>query len=298
MIKITKFLYIHWLALPLTAVSYFAGGLYTLLAAYAVVTVHELFHLFAALLLRVRVKSIILMPFGMTLRLEGRVIKSPAREIGVALAGPLANLVMVFAALLLEKVYIWAGASLSFFIFINCILLVLNLLPVLPLDGGRVLRAILIRQLGFISAASVMKKITRATAVFLLAAGAAVFFVTGVNISLVIVAAFLLCNVTAEDKNNEYVFLKEILYTRDKLPGRGTLPVKLLAVHEDAAAGSLLKKFEYSRIHIINVIDSEMHITATLTEGEVVAAVIKEGGQLSAGKIAEHGQGLAPTVKV
>ena len=40
----------HWLVLPLVVLAYCVGGLYTLLAAYAVVFVHELFHLFAALI--------------------------------------------------------------------------------------------------------------------------------------------------------------------------------------------------------------------------------------------------------
>ena len=58
MIKITRFFYINLLVIPLFVLAYFVGALQTLLMAYAVVTVHELFHLFAALLLKVRVGSI------------------------------------------------------------------------------------------------------------------------------------------------------------------------------------------------------------------------------------------------
>ena len=52
MIKITRFFYIHWSIFPLFLLAYWSGGIYTLLAAYAVVVVHELFHFFAALLVK------------------------------------------------------------------------------------------------------------------------------------------------------------------------------------------------------------------------------------------------------
>ena len=75
MIKITRFFYIHWLVFPLLLLARFTGGLHTTLAAYAVVFVHEIFHLLAAFFVRERIGSVIIMPFGMTLRLSADIVR-------------------------------------------------------------------------------------------------------------------------------------------------------------------------------------------------------------------------------
>ena len=100
MIKITRFFYINWLVFPLFICAYFTHSLKTLAISYCVVLVHELFHLWASLLLNVRVKSIIMMPFGMTMRLSSSIIKSPAKECIIAFSGPLSNIIMAFCGFL------------------------------------------------------------------------------------------------------------------------------------------------------------------------------------------------------
>ncbi len=134
-----------------------AGPLYGVLvtlALFSLVLLHELGHSLAAMAYGIPVKDIILLPIGGVARLE-RMPEKPLQELVVALAGPLVNVVL--AAILLPVVIglgVWNGSFmaftqaglaglLSFLLLANISLAVFNMIPAFPLDGGRVLRAIL-----------------------------------------------------------------------------------------------------------------------------------------------------------
>ena len=95
--------------------------------------IHEGGHLLGMLLLRIPPQECVLGVFGARIRL-GRNLKHYGRNIGVALAGPLAN--AVSAGLLF-----WLGASRA--AWVHILLALLNLLPVAVLDGGEILRCLL-----------------------------------------------------------------------------------------------------------------------------------------------------------
>lgn len=285
MIKITKFLYVNWLVIPLILVSYFSGAIHTLLISYCVVAVHEICHLLGAVFLKVRIKSIIIMPFGMTLRLSDSLIKSPAKEALIAFLGPASN---VFMAVLCALYCLCRHEILpmqAFFISVNAVIFALNLLPAMPLDGGRILRAILVEKIGFIGAVSVMKKLTHIICALVFILGFFVLILSRMNLSLIIVGAFLLIFVISDRKNNEFIIMKEILYSKDKLKNNETMKTKLLASGEDVSVFTLLNKFDYSSFHIIGVLDNEKRIKKFITECEIVDAVTKKSSLKRVGDV-------------
>jgi Zn-dependent protease len=119
-------------------------GLLTSLLFFGSVLAHELGHAFVALRNRIPVRSINLFFFGGLAQI-GREPRLPGEELRIAIAGPIVSLglALVFQAFsLLGEALPWLSVSMAYLARINFILAVFNLIPGFPLDGGRVLRAL------------------------------------------------------------------------------------------------------------------------------------------------------------
>ena len=139
-------------------------GIALILAVFGCVVLHEFGHALTARRFGVRTRDITLLPIGGLARLE-RIPEKPQQEIAVALAGPAVNVVIagiLFAALSAGAT--WKGEDLtgalaaSFpvqLLAINVFLAVFNLIPAFPMDGGRVLRALLATRLDYIRATQI-----------------------------------------------------------------------------------------------------------------------------------------------
>jgi Zn-dependent protease len=164
-------LYIHgtfWL-LPLfvlisgmlsgVSVAALGGELVFIFAIFACVALHEVGHALAARAYGIHTREITLYPVGGVASLE-RMPEKPGREIAIALAGPAVNVVIavaLFAGLvggvLLDPLSAFAAEPGAVEVFAsklmwaNVVLAVFNMLPAFPMDGGRVLRAILATRL-------------------------------------------------------------------------------------------------------------------------------------------------------
>jgi Zn-dependent protease len=135
-------------------------GTLLLLAVFGCVVLHELAHAVMAIHYGLRVRDITLLPIGGVARIEHMTV-GPRAEIAIALAGPAMNLALALAILPLIAlvafarhlhglidVLLYAGqmSVTGFFLYLwiaNILLAVFNLLPAFPMDGGRVLRAVL-----------------------------------------------------------------------------------------------------------------------------------------------------------
>lgn len=111
--------------------------------------IHELGHLIAGLLLKMKPEKLEIMPFGITISFKintkdyNKRIKNgnllEIKKIMVALAGPLTNLIIIIIAMNLNLDIING----LIIIYTNTLLMIFNLLPIFPLDGGRIVKGIL-----------------------------------------------------------------------------------------------------------------------------------------------------------
>ena len=129
----------HW-----TQTEQWGVGLLTSLLFFASVLFHELAHSVVAQHYKIRVVSITLFIFGGL----ARIARDPSKaieEFNIAVAGPLASFFLFAVFIVLEKIFPGSeilGALSGWLAFINLRLAVFNLIPGFPLDGGRILRAI------------------------------------------------------------------------------------------------------------------------------------------------------------
>ena len=156
---------------------------------------HELAHLLAARLAGVEIAEIQLLPFGGSAKMENPYRIPPARLVAVALAGPAANLALIVLCAALTQWGLVQAASAAALFQMNLTLMLFNLLPALPLDGGRILYALLQRPLGESRALRLGIWLGRVLAAALLAAAVGLGFRSGKwNLTLILAAVFLLAS--------------------------------------------------------------------------------------------------------
>lgn len=276
MIRITRFFYIHFLVIPLILLAFLTRSQMTFFVTYGIVLIHELCHLLAAVCFNVKIYSVIVMPFGMTLRLDSSVMRTPKKEAAIALAGPLSNVLMLLAANLYSQSQ---AASLNFYLFvvINAAMLVLNLIPVPPLDGGRILRAAVVRYAGLIPAARVMRKISYVFIGIICVLGVLLLVFFKGNPSLIMIGAFLIYNLADEKKNSDILIMREMIYEKEKLKQNSLIPSKMICVHQNTPAKYILRKLNLSTFYIVSVIGDDLSILKTVTESDFIRAVTKRG---------------------
>ena len=197
-------IYVHWTFLLLIAWVFYenyspetgaaraleAVGL--VLAIFACVALHELGHSLTALRYGIRTRDITLLPIGGVASLE-RIPENPKQELWITVNGPLVNLVIAAALYIGLRATGTLGPELarvneamrsmgpddaspqpSFLVslmMINFLLVVFNLLPAFPMDGGRILRAILAFFLDYATATRIAARVGQLMAILFAAAG-------------------------------------------------------------------------------------------------------------------------------
>ena len=146
---------LHWLFLLLVGIltlsSGVSGGILSatetalfVAALAACVALHELGHSLMALYYKVPVRDITLYPFGGIAAMDLRGV-TPKAELLIALAGPAVNFVLalLLTPVAVVSIYYWGISYPIWLLGVNLAMGIFNLLPAFPLDGGRVLRALL-----------------------------------------------------------------------------------------------------------------------------------------------------------
>src|SRR5215468_6708893 len=166
-IHITFLLFLAWI----WGASYVSGGadaawrgLAFMVLLFVCVLAHEFGHIFTARAFGIATPDVTLLPIGGVARLE-RIPEEPGQEFLIAIAGPAVNVVialvlMMFASATPHVQHFAAiesshTALIDRLAAVNLFLAVFNMIPAFPMDGGRVLRALLAIRLGFTRATEV-----------------------------------------------------------------------------------------------------------------------------------------------
>lgn len=143
-------LIIHWSWLLFFFVVLIFSGYQGLifLPVFLFVTLHEYGHCFAAKYVGYSVKEIILIPLGGIALIDSSLGNNPKKDLFVIFCGPMVNIFLsLFFGLLLFTLPLeeesWLYSTLVFSVAVNLVLAIFNLLPIYPLDGGRIFHSLL-----------------------------------------------------------------------------------------------------------------------------------------------------------
>ncbi len=249
-IHVTFFLLLLLVAAPTQAMSGVGrvSGVLFVVALFACVIIHELAHSLMARKYGVPVRYIILLPIGGVAMME-RMPDDPHQELNVAVVGPLASLGI---AIVLTAVVVLMGGNVQTFLsplhaggvsfvarlaWVNIMLAGFNILPAFPMDGGRVLRALLAERLKFTDATRYAAYIGRGLGIVMAAFG--IFY----NFWLVIIGAFIYMGATEE---SEATIISSALA---KVRVRDLMHLDAATVKPEAALSEVLEIMYSSRYH-------------------------------------------------
>jgi len=201
----TFFILILWIGLSYWQIegslSAVISGIGFIMALFACVVLHEFGHALTARRYGIRTLHITLLPIGGVAAME-RMPDDPKQEIVVALAGPAVNMVIAFVLWLwlavgnvlvpVDQLSLTGGPFAERLMLINVVLAVFNLIPAFPMDGGRVLRALLAMRMNHNKATQLAAKVGQGLAFWLGLMGLLY------NPFLIFIALFVWIGATAE----------------------------------------------------------------------------------------------------
>jgi stage IV sporulation protein FB len=249
-------------------------GVVFVVLVFACVVLHELGHVFAARRYGVHTPDITLLPIGGVARLT-RIPEHPGQELVIAIAGPLVNVVIAAVLYLaLGRFAPLAGVELQNpgvdmamrLAAVNVFLVLFNLIPAFPMDGGRVLRALLAYRLGFARATQIAASVGQGLAF--------VFGLLGLfgNPLLLFIALFVYLGAAAEAHS---VQMREV--------ARGLLAADAMITDfetlsptssVDEAAQALIRTTQ----HEFPVVDGGGRLRGVLTRDAMINALRQQGG--------------------
>jgi len=255
----------HFTFFVVLIVSFFLKFQVEFLLAFGIIVLHELAHVFTAGLIGIKLARFEILPFGVSTKFK-REEFDPAEEIVFSAAGPFLNFCLFFLFFYLNN---------EFLMMINAALFITNILPIVPLDGGRIIRAILTIKWNTIKAYNFTKWLSRVILAFA-AIGAFSLLFLYFNFSGVLICCFLINNLIFEDKSHTFLMMKNGLLV-DKKISKMPIRTEILTVTPNTLMCKVLKLFSGGRFVNVQVVDGEKGIVKTMTEGEILSSLRKNG---------------------
>jgi stage IV sporulation protein FB len=292
-IHFTFLLFLIWIF----AANYAAGGRAAawdstifIVLIFGCVLLHEYGHILTARVFGVATPDVTLLPIGGVARLE-RIPEEPYQEFLVAIAGPAVNVVIaialvVFAGARLDPQYLSAvgsnGVSLvDRLAIVNVFLVLFNLIPAFPMDGGRVLRALLAIPLGFVRATQVAATIGQGLAF--------VFGIVGLFYSpmLILIAIFVYLAASSEA---HLVALRAI---SRGVPISAAMMTKFVTLSPDDGVEHAVETLLRTSQGEFPVVDAAGKPVGMLTRNDLIRAIKERGPEARVGDAMSAG---VPTI--
>ena len=281
-IHLTFLLLILWLAFGY----YHEGGsavavarVIFILLLFACVVLHEFGHALAAKAFGINTPDITLLPIGGVARLE-RMPEEPVQELIIAVAGPAVNVIIaaclflvIGARGLFEQATVEGNDLIAQLLTINVTLVLFNLLPAFPMDGGRVLRALLATRLSYARATQIAASIGQGCAF--------VFGFIGLlwNPFLIFIALFVYIGASQE------AALAQMRDVSRRFPVSSAMIREFRTLTISATLQEAVDALLATSQHDFPVVDESGNVAGVLTRHDLIAALRKDDPTIRVGDV-------------
>lgn len=244
------------------------------------ILLHEGAHTLVAVLFGQAPTSVELTPLGAVMRLEdeGRLSRFP--RMLMLLAGPAATLIICWMAVHLTAHEVLSGEYGRLMFMTNLSILILNLLPVLPLDGGRVLSLLLEKLLPLRIARKTMRTIGCLIGVLLIALNIyASLRLGGWNLSLAFAGCCMLYTSSAATTTQAASELRYFMDRKIRFERKGRLHTRMISARADRPLRSLVRSLPASELALFACIEpGTLRMLGFIHEGELIQQYLNRPG--------------------
>jgi stage IV sporulation protein FB len=251
------------------------GNVHYVFLTFIALLIHEFTHMLCSELLGYPVQDLTLSPMGGCLKIDPSFILNPQAEWIIALAGPLANLMMAGGSLYLGFLGIH-NQFLTDWLRINVLIGTVNLIPAQPLDGGRMLHAVLNKNIGLKNSYRIVKATTIIIDLLFLIIGFSRLYTGQTGILYIVIGAFLLFQLFFFKMPSFNLILKTLQHKKRRLSSKGFLQIRTIFVEPTSpvrlplqyyGTNDYLLFFSLDSNQNMNIISEEMAWDSILNQG-------------------------------
>lgn len=245
------------------------------------VILHELGHAIAAKKVEVRVDEIELFPFGGVAKMEDISKFGGYTEAFIAIAGPLVSLFLYVICLILSSFSISTILLTKY----NFALFAFNILPALPLDGGRIIRNLLLFYLSYKQSTRIMVFSGQILAMSIVALNIKELMNGSNSIALMITGIFIFLGTLKEKKYCSYMYLLNKNNRKQRSIKNRNIHIRTINVSKKTFINQIASSFSPVSLCKINVMDGSGRIIKVLNEADIMDGLLKYGYDATVGDI-------------
>ncbi len=272
MIKINRFF------IPYIVVIILIGFGYDFLIAFFWIFLHEISHFIVATNCGIEDIKLNIIPMGTYIESQRFDEAKPREDMIISLAGPIFNIAMSIILYQLNKYIPMEIFKKSF--DANLILGIFNMLPAFPLDGARILRAILSRKTMYKRANKITVRCSLVTGVTLLGCFIFLWIFNRFNISLGLIALLIIVISFREKERIVYIIMGDIIRKKNRFMKDSYIENKSISVYYKKDLITLLGLVDKNKYNLFTILDDDMKIIDTINEHEVLEG-LKSYGNLT-----------------
>lgn len=256
------------------------GFIFDLSLAFFWIIIHELTHYFVVLKLNIESEKFKLHVLGARLEIKDYEDLSSREKLIICMAGPILNCVAAIVFFCIYKFFFKSEYIYSSY-EINLVLFIFNLLPTYPLDGGKILGAILEEKMIFKDVNEVLIKISYLFGIaFILLSILGIFILGKFNITSILAGVFIIYLSYSERRKVMYIIMSDITKKKERLINKKYIDSRITSVYCEQDMVNLLKIIDKNRFNIFYVLDEEMNILYILKENEIIE-ILKTIGNMN-----------------
>ncbi|PWI58820.1 M50 family metallopeptidase [Sulfoacidibacillus thermotolerans] len=274
---------VNLLFLAVIAIAVYGHYFTQIALLFTIVLLHEIAHVVAARVYGYRVESIELLPFGGVAKLASSELGWNAKhETLIAICGPLMNLLLSLLAECLYLLHLISANDATNFVSMNMTIAIFNLLPALPLDGGRIARAALAVHYGYEWSTRLVTRLAYYLSAALMILGLLSLWLGYADLGLLALGVFLLFSAFTLSKQSRYDTLR-FLDSKRKMKKRAAEPLRALVVDPEMAIGDVAVQFAPGTYHVVYIRDERLYddrrgvFAKTLNEEQILSAIFERG---------------------